>query len=79
MIWRCGAHAFDLSRRALAMGILNATPDSFSDGGRWLDPERAADRALELEAEGAAVIDLGGESTRPGAEPVPASRIDGLS
>lgn len=53
------------------MGILNVTPDSFSDGGRWLDPEKAAARALEMEAEGADLIDIGAESTRPGAEPVP--------
>ena len=53
------------------MGIVNATPDSFSDGGRYLDPERAISHALELVAEGAGVIDVGGESTRPGAERVP--------
>ena len=54
------------------MGIVNLTPDSFSDGGRYLEPEQALDRALALEAEGAALIDLGGESTRPGAAPVAA-------
>jgi dihydropteroate synthase len=54
------------------MGIINVTPDSFSDGGRYLDPEAALDRALELEAEGADIIDLGGESTRPGATMVSA-------
>ena len=53
------------------MGILNATPDSFSDGGRYLDPSAAVERALQMEAEGAAVIDVGGESTRPGAPHVP--------
>ncbi|MDP8988400.1 MAG: dihydropteroate synthase, partial [Actinomycetota bacterium] len=52
------------------MGVLNVTPDSFSDGGRWTDPERAVARGLEMAAEGAEVIDVGGESTRPGAEPV---------
>ena len=52
------------------MGVLNVTPDSFSDGGRYLDPEAALDRALELEAEGADILDIGGESTRPGATPV---------
>lgn len=51
----------------MIMGVLNVTPDSFSDGGRYLDPEAALDRALELEAEGADILDLGGESTRPGA------------
>lgn len=50
------------------MGVLNVTPDSFSDGGRYLDPEQALDRALEMEAEGADIIDVGGESTRPGAD-----------
>ncbi len=52
------------------MGILNVTPDSFSDGGRFLDPGAAVDRALAMLAEGAAIIDIGGESTRPGAAPV---------
>jgi dihydropteroate synthase len=55
------------------MGVLNLTPDSFSDGGRYLDPDQALARALEIEAEGAALIDLGGESTRPGAAPVSAA------
>jgi dihydropteroate synthase len=54
------------------MGVLNVTPDSFSDGGRWLDPRAAIVRGLEMVAEGADVIDVGGESTRPGAVPVPA-------
>ncbi len=52
------------------MGVLNVTPDSFSDGGRWTDPEAALARGLEMRAEGADVVDVGGESTRPGAEPV---------
>lgn len=52
------------------MGVLNVTPDSFSDGGQYLDPERAAERAREMVAEGAAIVDIGGESTRPGAAPV---------
>ncbi len=52
------------------MGVLNVTPDSFSDGGRWTDPDRAIERGLEMAAEGADVVDVGGESTRPGAEPV---------
>jgi dihydropteroate synthase len=54
------------------MGVVNLTPDSFSDGGRYLDPAQALERALALAAEGAAIIDLGGESTRPGAAPVTA-------
>ena len=52
------------------MGILNVTPDSFSDGGRYLDAAAAVAHGLELAAQGAAIIDVGGESTRPGAEPV---------
>ncbi len=52
------------------MGIVNVTPDSFSDGGRFLDPEAAIRHGLKLEAEGAAILDIGGESTRPGADPV---------
>jgi dihydropteroate synthase len=55
---------------ALVMGILNVTPDSFSDGGRFMEPQAALDRALELEAQGAAFIDIGGESTRPQSLPV---------
>jgi dihydropteroate synthase len=57
--------------RPLVMGVLNATPDSFSDGGQHLDPGRAIARGLQMLAEGADVIDVGGESTRPGARPVP--------
>jgi len=53
------------------MGVLNVTPDSFSDGGRWIDADAAVARGHEMVAEGADVIDVGGESTRPGAEPVP--------
>jgi len=52
------------------MGILNVTPDSFSDGGEWFDGERALARGLEMVAEGADIVDVGGESTRPGAAPV---------
>jgi dihydropteroate synthase len=55
---------------SLVMGVLNVTPDSFSDGGRWLDHESAVAHGLELVAEGADVVDVGGESTRPGAAPV---------
>ena len=56
--------------RPRLMGVVNVTPDSFSDGGRWLEPEAAIGHALSLEAEGADMLDIGGESTRPGAEPV---------
>ncbi len=58
--------------RPAVMGIVNVTPDSFSDGGRFLDPGRAVEHGLELAAAGASVLDVGGESTRPGSQPVPA-------
>jgi dihydropteroate synthase len=67
---RCGERWLDLAQ-PVVMGVLNVTPDSFSDGGRYVDPGAAIARGLELAAEGAAIIDIGGESTRPGAEPVP--------
>ena len=53
------------------MGVVNVTPDSFSDGGRYLDAQAATEHGLSLEADGAAILDVGGESTRPGADPVP--------
>jgi dihydropteroate synthase len=71
-IWKVGDHAFDLSRRGLIMGVLNVTPDSFSDGGRFFAAEQAVEHGVRMAAEGADIIDIGGESTRPGAEPVPA-------
>ncbi|MFO7278283.1 MAG: dihydropteroate synthase [Pseudomonadota bacterium] len=67
----CGTRTLDLSR-PVVMGILNVTPDSFSDGGRFFDPGVALEHALRMREEGAAIIDVGGESTRPGSEPVPA-------
>jgi dihydropteroate synthase len=70
MIWRAGKFTFRFPRPAMVMGVINITPDSFSDGGRYFEPEKAADRARELIAEGADIIDIGGESTRPQAEPV---------
>jgi dihydropteroate synthase len=63
-----GGRSLVLGPRCLVMGILNVTPDSFADGGLWTDPSRAIDAALRMEAEGADFIDVGGESTRPGAE-----------
>jgi dihydropteroate synthase len=69
--WKTSARDLSLTR-PLIMGILNVTPNSFSDGNRFLDPGRAVDRALEMAAQGADIIDIGGESTRPGAEPVDA-------
>jgi dihydropteroate synthase len=65
--WQLKTRILHWQERPLIMCVLNVTPDSFSDGGRYLDPEAALDRALELEAEGADILDLGGESTRPGA------------
>src|SRR3990170_4654328 len=56
--------------RPVVMGVLNVTPDSFSDGGLWIDPKRAVAHGLEMVEQGAAIIDVGGESTRPGAEGV---------
>ena len=72
MIWRCRGVEFDLHERPLVMGIVNVTPDSFSDGGRYLDPDAAVGRCHELLAEGSDLLDLGGESTRPGSPDVPA-------
>ncbi|HEU4383595.1 MAG TPA: dihydropteroate synthase [Anaeromyxobacteraceae bacterium] len=74
MTWpsiRIGSRAFAPPGPFL-VGVLNVTPDSFSDGGRFLDPRAAVDQALRLADEGADLVDLGGESTRPGAPPVPA-------
>lgn len=67
---QCGRFSLDLSQPRV-MGILNVTPDSFSDGGRFFDRGRAVEHALQLVEEGADMLDIGGESTRPGAEPVP--------
>jgi len=69
MLWRCRQRVIDLSR-PIVMGILNVTPDSFSDGDRYSTVAAALARARRIEEEGAAVIDVGGESTRPGAAPV---------
>lgn len=70
MIWRAREFTFHFPRPTLIMGVVNVTPDSFSDGGRFFEPERAVGHALELVAEGADLLDIGGESTRPGAAPV---------
>lgn len=71
--WRCGSRRFDLSRRPCIMGILNLTPDSFSDGGSYDSVERAVAAAELMAGDGADIIDIGGESTRPGAPPIPAA------
>ncbi|HEX4609116.1 MAG TPA: dihydropteroate synthase [Urbifossiella sp.] len=70
LTWICRGHRFAIDRQPLVMGIVNVTPDSFSDGGRFADPAAAVDHALALAAEGADILDVGGESTRPGAAPV---------
>lgn len=69
--WRCGRTVIDLTRGPVIMGILNVTPDSFSDGGAHDDLESALCWARRMRAEGAQIIDVGGESTRPGADEVP--------
>ena len=71
-IWRCGRFLFDFTKRKrpIVMGILNATPDSFSDGGKFRAPQDAIAQAESMIADGVDLIDIGGESTRPGAEPV---------
>jgi len=70
MIFRARQFEFAFPRPAMVMGIVNVTPDSFSDGGQFLNSAAAAARGLEMVAQGAEIIDLGGESTRPGAKPV---------
>jgi dihydropteroate synthase len=67
-----GGRTLPLGRRTAVMGVVNVTPDSFSDGGRWLAPEAAVEHGLALVAQGADLLDVGGESTRPGAAPVSA-------
>jgi dihydropteroate synthase len=71
-LWSVRGTAHDLSRAGMVMGIVNVTPDSFSDGGQFSTYEAANKRALELESEGAQIVDFGGESTRPGAAEVSA-------
>ncbi|MGE4489305.1 MAG: dihydropteroate synthase [Kiritimatiellales bacterium] len=72
LIWKCRERDVVCGRRTLIMGILNVTPDSFSDGGRYTDPEAAVARGLEMVEQGAGIIDIGGESTRPGSDAVQA-------
>jgi len=75
--WNVGSRVLELGRHTLIMGIVNVTPDSFSDGGLYLDAEKAVVRAEQLLDEGATIIDVGGESTRPGA-PVAGGVKDGI-
>ena len=70
MFFRARQFEFRFPRPTLIMGIVNVTPDSFSDGGKFFDTDAAVAHALELVAQGAEILDIGGESTRPGAEPV---------
>src|SRR5712691_1912498 len=70
--WKIGDRIFDLSRQGLIMGILNVTPDSFSDSGKFFTVEKAVEHGLRMVEAGARIIDVGGESTRPGSEPVAA-------
>ena len=72
MLWRAGRHEFRFPRPTLVMGVLNVTPDSFSDGGKFFPIEAALERAGQMIREGADLLDVGGESTRPGAAPVSA-------
>jgi dihydropteroate synthase len=69
-VWQTRHRTLDLTHRGAIMGVLNVTPDSFSDGGQFIDPDLACKHALTMVAQGADIIDVGGESTRPGAEPV---------
>ncbi|MGZ6545858.1 MAG: dihydropteroate synthase [Actinomycetota bacterium] len=71
--WRCGPHAIELGRRTLVMGIVNVTPDSFSDGGAYRSVDDAVKHALRMASDGADLLDVGGESTRPGSDRVPAA------
>lgn len=70
-LYRFGKSSYDLSQRTFVMGVLNVTPDSFSDGGKYTDAEAAIAHAVEMEKLGADFIDIGGQSTRPGSEEVP--------
>jgi dihydropteroate synthase len=71
--WKLKRREIRLGERTVIMGVLNVTPDSFSDGGRYSDPDRAFARALELEEQGADIIDIGAESTRPGSHRIVAA------
>src|SRR5438132_9326752 len=67
-LWKIAGRTVDLTRRGMIMGVLNVTPDSFSDGGQFFSADKAIARAEQMIAEGADIIDVGGESTRPGSE-----------
>ena len=71
-LWKIGDRIFDLSRQGMIMGVLNVTPDSFTDGGEFFEVDKAVEHGLRMAADGAQIVDVGGESTRPRAEPVSA-------
>ena len=72
VLWKLASQTLDLSERAMIMGVINVTPDSFSDGGRFFDPARAIEHGTRMLEDGAQIIDVGGESTRPGSDGVAA-------
>src|SRR5438445_10328860 len=69
-LWKVGGSIVDLSRHGMIMGVLNVTPDSFSERGKFFNSDSAIARGVQMAAEGAQIIDVGGESTRPGAKPI---------
>src|SRR6058998_2393196 len=71
-LWKIAGRVVDLSRHGMIMGVLNVTPDSFSDGGKFFAAEKAVEHGLKMTVDGAHIIDVGGESTRPGAEAIAA-------
>jgi dihydropteroate synthase len=71
-LWKIGDRVFDLSRQGMIMGVLNVTPDSFSDGGEFFAVDQAVEHGVRMATEGAHIVDIGGESTRPRAEPISA-------
>src|SRR6516165_3066115 len=74
--WNIGSRVLTLGKRTLLMGVVNVTPDSFSDGGLFLDSEKAIEHALKLLGDGAGLLDIGGESTRPGAKAVVSESVE---
>ena len=75
--WSLGSRSLALGKRTLVMGVINVTPDSFSDGGVHFDRDRAVEYGLRLLEDGADIVDVGGESTRPGAKVLPSAESDG--
>ena len=72
--WKLKSREITLGERTVLLGVLNVTPDSFSDGGKYQEPDRAFAHALEMEEHGADIIDIGAESTRPGSARISAAR-----